>query len=266
MLSGGFAEISGRRPRVPGAARVPSGAGRCVAGAMTGNAGEWCLMESDPGVFTELIKGFGERQGDRHGPGDHGGGPGWVWRGVSLRPPPPRVGRQATPETWRDSGRGKCRAPTPFPAPDARVSAVIVRATPRGQDPVRACVCVSVHGRGFRIRRSVIRFTDLSPRPPSTPNPFSITLRLSSAASLRGALHAGQVCPGAGVRPAALQEKLGCAFSRVGSPRPQPPGNPRFQFFKAEQLECEELCGRPRTQTAWDPRATSLVLLIFVFR
>lgn len=54
-----------------------------------------------------------------------------------------RVRKLVAPGNWRDPGR-EMRGPAPFPAPGGRVSAAILRVTPRGQGP---CVSALPHFR-----------------------------------------------------------------------------------------------------------------------
>lgn len=146
--------------------------------------------------------------------------------GGSLRPPPPRVGRQATPESGRDSGRGRCAAPAPSP-PRARAF------PPRGPGSrgLRAPLLASP------TRVAVLR----AGRPPC-----GIRGSRPTAAPPRSALRPGQVRPGARVRPSGPRGRPGCACVSVGRPGPRRPAHPRFSFIQSRA---------PRVGTA--PRAAA---------
>lgn len=190
-------------------------------------------MESDPGVFTELIKGFGESRGGRPGSGLTGGGLSRA-RGASVRPRRPVSAEEATPRTV---GPGKGEAGLrPSSAGGRRVPGAGWGATPRGQ------------GRGGPRPRRVSATrrsspSSLDPRrldPPLSPRP-------------------GQVCPVPDSGPLPRRQSQVCLVEGgvQGAQEPDLSG-----CWRRRSAGGDGPLGRPLGLAAGDAGAPALVLLI----
>lgn len=188
-------------------------------------------MESDPGVFTELIKGFGESRGGRPGSGLTGGGLSRA-RGASVRPRRPVSAEEATPRTV-GPGKGRGWTPALLGRGQARPRGGW-GATPRGQ------------GRGGPRRRGVSATRRSSPSSldPRSPRPGQVCPVPDSGPSQR---RQSQVCLVEGGVQGAQEPDLSGCWRRRSAGRDGP-------------------LGRPLGLAAGDAGAPALVLLIRGFR
>lgn len=188
-------------------------------------------MESDPGVFTELIKGFGESRGGRPGSGLTGGGLSRA-RGASVRPRRPVSAEEATPRTV-GPGKGRGWTPALLGRGQARPRGGW-GATPRGQ------------GRGGPRRRGVSATRRSSPSSldPRSPRP-------------------GQVCPVPDSGPSPRRQSQVCLVEGgvQGAQEPDLSGCWRRRIAGGDGP-----LGRPLGLAAGDAGAPALVLLIRGFR
>lgn len=192
-------------------------------------------MESDPGVFTELIKGFGERQG----------APSWAG-GVTGEAEPGAAGFPARssrrlPGTWRDSGRGHSGL-RPLPSPGRPRFRRDPESHPtRAGDPA----CPSRR----RIRRPVTCSIAMSPR--SAPAPLSASLALAPASRppSRRVPTGAPRCASQAARPAGA---AGVCLLEGGVPEAPAAPEPEVSVVPSRTPECAP---------AWDRRAAPPGLL-----
>lgn len=131
-------------------------------------------MESDPGVFTELIKGFGESQGTVLGRGSREEAQ--AGHGVVL------CGHcRLASEGRRLQKPGSRRSLAHSSVLGSRISAVILRATSRGQGSYLSCAlsypsCALSYPQDWALNYLLIDLSASRPRPYAPIFPFLLSL------------------------------------------------------------------------------------------